>query len=500
MIVASLQIAATIRSLEVVDRIERNPGSMSLDELEAIDRRADVLWVIAVILGFATVVLLAVVVKRLYCNVATYSTYPLRFSPGWAAGAWFVPFLNLVRPKQIVDDVWRGTEREQPAWWAPTRPAVSGLLHIWWAVLVLALVTSRAGRTGDPADSDELRDLYWQFIAGSVTRVVALSLTAVVAFRLLQRDRLRHAQASGAESRRPSRVHWAIIGGAFVAVGTAFTVGLVVFAPDEPSLEASAAGEEERADRTSRDAEFDTSCDALGSVLADLGDSASVSRIAEHFETALSELRVAATRADGQQRVDLEAVRLVYQELQPVYVALAADLEDFDPSSKTDALEFLAATPGFLQSGFMEAPAVDLVIECDLDILGLQATDDLERFAVAADAFLQTRAAAVPAYDPLRELVEAMWATGERMDGVASSIYVDEFARCQRAIGASRLGDDDGCDTLHRACDSGDLDACNDLYWTSQVGSGYEEFAATCGRRTAFGRIGYAGFCDELDD
>ena len=31
----------------------------------------------------------------------------LRYAPGWAIGAWFVPFLNLVRPVQIVNDVRR---------------------------------------------------------------------------------------------------------------------------------------------------------------------------------------------------------------------------------------------------------------------------------------------------------------------------------------------------------------------------------------------------------
>jgi hypothetical protein len=30
-----------------------------------------------------------------------------RYGAGWAIGAWFVPVLNLFRPKQIADDAWR---------------------------------------------------------------------------------------------------------------------------------------------------------------------------------------------------------------------------------------------------------------------------------------------------------------------------------------------------------------------------------------------------------
>ena len=60
-------------------------------------------------------------------------------------------------------------------------------------------------------------------------------------------------------------------------------------------------------------------------------------------------------------------------------------------------------------------------------------------------------------------------------------------------------GDNEGCDALHEACDQRDLLACNDLYWSSVVGSEYETFGATCGGRTEFGRAGFGGFCEELE-
>ena len=32
-----------------------------------------------------------------------------RYGKGWSIGAWFVPILNLFRPKQIANDIWRGS-------------------------------------------------------------------------------------------------------------------------------------------------------------------------------------------------------------------------------------------------------------------------------------------------------------------------------------------------------------------------------------------------------
>lgn len=45
-------------------------------------------------------------------------------------------------------------------------------------------------------------------------------------------------------------------------------------------------------------------------------------------------------------------------------------------------------------------------------------------------------------------------------------------------------GDDPTFDALWDGCEGGDLAACDELYWTTPVGSVYEEFGATCGRRT----------------
>ncbi|MET1002920.1 MAG: hypothetical protein ABWZ15_14005, partial [Acidimicrobiia bacterium] len=46
------------------------------------------------------------------------------------------------------------------------------------------------------------------------------------------------------------------------------------------------------------------------------------------------------------------------------------------------------------------------------------------------------------------------------------------------------LGDDLYLDGLWRSCEAGDADACDQLYYESPSGSGYEDFGATCGNRT----------------
>lgn len=59
-------------------------------------------------------------------------------------------------------------------------------------------------------------------------------------------------------------------------------------------------------------------------------------------------------------------------------------------------------------------------------------------------------------------------------------------------------GNDPALDALWDSCEAGDNDACDDLFFDSPVGSGYEEFGATCGQRFALSDAPI--FCAESQD
>ncbi|MFI6940393.1 protein kinase [Streptomyces sp. NPDC050418] len=58
----------------------------------------------------------------------------LRYSPQRAITAWFIPFANLLLPKQIADDIWHAS--------SPTgNPAPARLLHTWWVTWLITFLT-----------------------------------------------------------------------------------------------------------------------------------------------------------------------------------------------------------------------------------------------------------------------------------------------------------------------------------------------------------------------
>lgn len=71
-----------------------------------------------------------------YKNLRRLGVQKMRYGNGWAIGSWFVPILSLFRPKQMANDIWRGSERgtDVNAGWKQV--PVPPLVHWWWGLFV----------------------------------------------------------------------------------------------------------------------------------------------------------------------------------------------------------------------------------------------------------------------------------------------------------------------------------------------------------------------------
>jgi hypothetical protein len=81
---------------------------------------------------------------------------------GGPIGGWFVPILSLWRPKQIADDIWRGSDPDAPAVQEPGAHSDDDgrLLTTWWALWIISVfVGNVAARLFFSADSlSDIRD------------------------------------------------------------------------------------------------------------------------------------------------------------------------------------------------------------------------------------------------------------------------------------------------------------------------------------------------------
>jgi hypothetical protein len=89
-------------------------------------------------------------IHRVHRNLPSLLASPLRYSPGWAVGYYFIPILNLIRPYQVMREILRGSD---PAQVAPlrnpshkTKMPSSAIVGWWWASFLLMQVANQAGR------------------------------------------------------------------------------------------------------------------------------------------------------------------------------------------------------------------------------------------------------------------------------------------------------------------------------------------------------------------
>ena len=161
-----------------------NPRSVSTSDIQSADDRVRAFALLGLASYLATGIVFVLWFQRCYKNSQALGTSNLRFSSGWAAGAWFVPFLNLVRPKQIADDIWKSTDPSAPAmqnsaWMSASVPP---LLHLWWALFIGGSIASRvvASLANNYDTLSELRTLDRVMAVTEIVTVVGAILAALV--------------------------------------------------------------------------------------------------------------------------------------------------------------------------------------------------------------------------------------------------------------------------------------------------------------------------------
>ena len=174
------------------------------DELDSTDLRQGLVALVQTIVFIVAVVMFIRWFKRAYANLLPLGVPELRFRVGWSIWGWFVPFLNLWRPKQIANDIWRGSDpqipREQgPGWQERSVPA---LFQFWWAgFIILNFLYNAALRLSLRADEiPEFSDAAVTYLFADSLSAITGVLAVLVVRRTTDRQEARAARIAEAEA------------------------------------------------------------------------------------------------------------------------------------------------------------------------------------------------------------------------------------------------------------------------------------------------------------
>jgi len=95
------------------------------------------LAVLETIIYLATVVFFLMWLYRAYDNLRAFNGWSrLDYSPGWAVGSFFIPFVNLVVPYRAVKEVWQKSGLPDEALLA--EPRAPSWFPLWWLLWLLS--------------------------------------------------------------------------------------------------------------------------------------------------------------------------------------------------------------------------------------------------------------------------------------------------------------------------------------------------------------------------
>lgn len=236
-VVSGADAAANLDAADLVEQLKADASAVTLADIETSDARTNVSAALQRVLILVAFGFLVAWTSRSYRNLRSLGVGHLRFTEGWAVGAWFIPLFNLIRPKQIVNDIWRGSgraEAEDPDW---HRRQVPPLLHVWWAAWIVAGVVLLSA-SNDPKGIDEVRRNAITSVVGDVALVVAALLAIAVLIQTTNRQDLAAGQPP-----RSSRL-W-VVAAVLSVLGAIATFGVsyAAFAAIDEPASRSAAGD-----------------------------------------------------------------------------------------------------------------------------------------------------------------------------------------------------------------------------------------------------------------
>jgi hypothetical protein len=136
LVVSVLAAGSTWMELDLLCSVSRGT-EISEAEASANDARQGLIGLGSLCLYLVLAVLFCVWIYRANRNARALGAEGMRFSPGWCVGWFFIPFMNLFKPCQAVQEIWKASNPQADAHSWAAAPG-SALVGAWWGCWIIA--------------------------------------------------------------------------------------------------------------------------------------------------------------------------------------------------------------------------------------------------------------------------------------------------------------------------------------------------------------------------
>jgi hypothetical protein len=154
-----------------------------------------------------TLVFFLIWLNRANKNLDALGVENKEFSSGWAVGWWFVPFANLLKPFQVVREIWNESDPDfEPGlnFLSSGNGGAPTLLTAWWAFWIVSNIAANiASRVVRDDASQALGAAPYLLILTAIFSLVAGMLAIKVVLGITQRQELRYQKLGNTQQFMP---------------------------------------------------------------------------------------------------------------------------------------------------------------------------------------------------------------------------------------------------------------------------------------------------------
>ena len=200
-VVSLISIFSAYLQIELLSGVVAG-GEISDEQIQANDVREGLVGLLWLAVFLATAIAFLLWLHRAYRNLPALGNprQQLEYSPGWAVGYFFIPFVNLVYPYRAVREIWQKSDprvrTDDDFMWQDT--STPALLVAWWIMWLASGVTSRiyATLTSKAETPDTILWATKFGILPDVLSIIAAVLALLVVKKIDERqeERSRHVR------------------------------------------------------------------------------------------------------------------------------------------------------------------------------------------------------------------------------------------------------------------------------------------------------------------
>jgi Domain of unknown function (DUF4328) len=192
-LIDTIAVITGLASYRLADRAAS--GSATFEQFYAAEARHDLVILTQMSVYLAAAVFFIRWFHRAYANLPAVGSEGLRHCTAWAIGAWFVPIISLIWPKQIADEIWRGSdpslEPDQDR--SRGKGKVPLFIGIWWLAFISSSLLVGAGWElwGGAETYADIKLAAVVEVTGNAVGVLSGALAFVVVDRTSERQEAR---------------------------------------------------------------------------------------------------------------------------------------------------------------------------------------------------------------------------------------------------------------------------------------------------------------------